>query len=192
MGYYGGNQASGIPQAPYPSGTFQPAYNGYTSINANYQNQNGTQQQNTLTGQQSQFTPQQQAAQSQALSGLSGFVSGQSQVPAYMTAPPQVFQAYNDAFQKFVAPGIAAQYGAGSPQIGAQQSFGNEQLASNLYQQGVQNWLAGQAQLGNLAYTAVGQNQQQNMGNQFNQNTTNLGLTDTEFGQSLLSMLLGA
>lgn len=182
---------TGMTSSAYPTGTFQPAYNGYTSVNANFQNQNGQQQQNTVGGQQSQFTPQQQQAQNQALSGLSGFVSGQQQIPSYMTAPPQVFQAYNDAFQKYVQPGIAAQYGAGSPQIGAQQSFGNEQLAANLYQQGVNNWLAGNAQLGNLAYQAVGQNQQQAMNNAFNQNTTNLGLTDTEFGQSLLSLLLG-
>jgi hypothetical protein len=182
------------PQAPsgyVPQSSTPPSF-GMTTINAGLQ----TSQQNAQSQSQglnrNVYTPEQQALQNQLLNHLGGYISGQTQVPAYMTAPPQVFQAYNDAFQKSVAPGIAAQYGAGSPQIGAQQSFGNEQLAAQLYQSGLTNWLAGLGLAGNLAYNSVGQNSAA-QGNQNNQqNGANVGLSSTQYGQSLLGLLLGA
>ena len=106
-----------------------------------------------------------------------------------------MFQAYNDAFNKYVAPGIASQYGAGSPQLGAQQSFGNEQLAAQLYQSGLGNFLQGQQLLGGYAFTPQGQNtnsaSQGQQQNQFDQSSWNVGLNQTALGQSLLSLLLG-
>lgn len=148
------------------------------------------------TGQaRSFFSPDQQAAQGQYFNNIGGFLSGSQQVPAYMTAPPQVFEAYNNAFNKYVQPGIAAQFGQGSNQIGAQKSFGNQQLAAQLYQGGVQQWLSGLGMLGNAGFNPQGQNTASNqIGNQqqqMNQNQTDMGLTQTVLGQSLLSLLLG-
>jgi len=114
--------------------------------------------------QQNQYTPQQQAAQGQLGNAYSGLVNGQ--VPTQFTAPPSVISAWNQAFQQNVAPGLAAQYGAGSPQIGAQQSYGLGQLLANQYQQGLSNYSGALAGLGSYAMSPIGATS----ANQTNQN----------------------
>lgn len=175
-----------------------PPAGGSTTLSANYGQTSGVQNVADVTSGTGQnrafFSPEQLAAQSGYFNNLGGFISGTQQVPAYMTAPPQVFQAYNDAFNKFVAPGIAAQYGAGSPQIGAQQSFGNEQLAAQLYQSGITNWMDALGLQGNAAFNPQGQNSASsalgNKVNQSDQSQWNVGMDTTQLGQSLLSLLL--
>ena len=108
-----------------------------------------------------------------------------------MTAPPAAFKAFNDEFNQYAAPGIAAQFGAGSPQEGAQQTMGNEQLAANLYQSGTQNWLNGLGLLGNNAYNAVGQTNNGSTTSTTQSTSESLGASDTAYGTSLLSLLLG-
>jgi hypothetical protein len=116
---------------------------------------------------------------------LAASLSGQ-QIPSWMTAPPEAFKAYNDAFNQYVAPNIAAQFGAGSPQIGRQQMMGNEQLAANLYQNGVTNWLAYLGNAENFAMTPVGQS----TNNQFNQNWQNQSEVQGYQGDSMLGTIL--
>lgn len=183
--------AQNIPVASPPAGGSTTVY-GSATLNNGTQNVNAA---NTGVGSaRSYFSPEQLAAQSQYFNTLGGYLNGTSQVPAYMTAPPQVFQAYNDAFNKYVKPGIASQYGAGSPQIGAQQSFGNEQLAAQLYQSGLSNYLQGLGLQGNAAFNPQGQNTTNNtLGQTQTQNQQTgyeAGLSTTTLGQSLLSLLL--
>lgn len=174
-----------------------PSY-GMTTLSGQLGGNSGnqaTQQQGANTGQsRAYFSPEQLAAQQNVLGNLSGYLSGQQSIPAYMTAPPEVFQAYNSAFDKYVKPGIAAQYGAGSPQIGGQQSYGNMQLAAQLYQGGLQNYLGAMGMYGNLAFNPQGQNTQAANAaqgqQQFDQNNWNLGASTTNYGPSLLSLLL--
>lgn len=172
------------------SGGTPPLY-GMQNVNLQYGQQAGegasANQQSAL----STFSPQQQALQNQLLGNMTGMLSGSSQVPAYMTAPPEVFAAYNEAFNKYVKPGIAAQYGAGSPQIGGQQSYGNRQLAAQLYQSGLSNWQGLMNQAGSLAFNPIGQTAANQGQNNWNQNSMNMGISDTTYGTSLLSMLMG-
>ena len=165
--------------------------NGMTTVSARIADSS---QQGTSQGQNqqnNQYTPEQQAAQNQLLNQLMSYLSGGSSAPGWMTAPPEAFKAYNDAFNQYVAPGIATQYGAGSPQIGAQQMMGNEQLAANLYSTGISQWLSGAGALSNAAFTAVGQNTASQGQSTSNAQGSTLGVSDTTYGQSLLGNLLG-
>lgn len=61
-------------------------------------------------------------------------------IPSSFTNPAAATNAYNSNFNTQVAPGLAAQYGAGSPVIGSQNALGLAQLQGNLYNSGVQNY----------------------------------------------------
>src|SRR5271165_2708010 len=100
-----------------------------TTVSAQNQNATGTQnqattQQSANTGattgtQANNYNAGQLALQNQLASTLPGFISGGT-VPTAFTAPPAAFQNLNNQLTNQVNPAIAAQYGAGSPQIGAQ------------------------------------------------------------------------
>jgi hypothetical protein len=143
---------------------------------------------------QNTYTAQQQAAQTALLNQLSGYTAGTSSVPTSLTNPAGLQQAANDAFNQYTAPGIAAQYGAGSPQIGQQQSMMDEQLAAQNYQNGVNNYLSGTSQLGNAAYNQIG-----NTGQAASSNTSNnqnygasVSATGSPSSNSVLSLILKA
>lgn len=155
------------------------------------------QQTGTNTGQSTQlnqYSAAQQALQSQLAGQYGGFLSGQTQVPAYMTAPPQVFDAWNEQFNKEVAPGLAAQFGGNSPQIHAQRAYGNRQLAAQLYQGGITNWLNGLGAANNFALTPQGSNLNSTASNALNNQTDSssghLGIQSNTMGGSLLALLL--
>lgn len=179
------------PNNPYMTGQ-------NTFYASNQQGQGNSAQAQAQTGSQlNQYTAGQQQLQSQLPQLLSGVLSGQAQIPPYWTAPQQVFDAYNHNFQHYTAPQIAAQYGAGSPQMGSQMSLGNERLAAELYQGGIGNYLNFLNQAGTMAFTPVGQQtaaaQNQNNNWQSQQNT--LGYQGPSIlaagGTSLMSQLLG-
>jgi hypothetical protein len=67
------------------------------------------------------------------------FLSGN--IPSSFTNPAAATNAYQSNFQSQVAPGLAAQYGAGSPVIGSQNALGLAQLQGQLYNTGVNNFL---------------------------------------------------
>lgn len=138
-------------------------------------NQGGAGVQANAGTQLNQYTAGQQGLQQQLPQLLSGILSGQTQIPPYWTAPPQVFQAYNDQFQREMAPRYAATYGAGGPQALSAQNQGNQQLAAQLYQGGIQNYQNFLNQGLSTAFNPVGQ-QTASTGNnnwqqQGNQNT---------------------
>ena len=177
----GSGNLANLPSSPY----------GVTNLTAGVNNSNGTGATTNQGVQSNTYTPAQQAAQNALLQQLQSYLSGGSSAPTWMTAPPAAFKAFNDEFNQYAAPGIAAQFGAGSPQEGAQQTMGNEQLAANLYQSGTQNWLNGLGLLGNNAYNAVGQTNNGSTTSTTQSTSESLGASDTAYGTSLLSLLLG-
>lgn len=156
-----------------PGAIQSPSQVFYGSQQTNAQNGSGVQA-NAGT-QLNQYTQGQQNLQAQLPQLLSGILSGQTQIPPYWTAPPAVFQAYNDQFQREVAPRYAAAYGAGGPQALAAQNIGNANLAAQLYQGGIANFQNFLNQGLATAFNPVGQ-QSASTGNsnwqqQGNQNT---------------------
>lgn len=99
--------------------------------------------------QQNTYTPGQSDVQG-SLGGLYQQLLG-GNIPSSFTNPAAATNAYNSNFQTQVAPGLAAQYGAGSPQIGSQQALGLAQLQGNLYNSGVQNYMGALGQESNYA-----------------------------------------
>lgn len=103
----------------------------------------GNQNTNTSTGQvtggnTAQNTANQYTAGSQALQGsLPGQINNFLQtgnLPGSFAAPSSVLNAWNQNYQEFIAPQLAATYGSGSNVLPLQQSLGLSNLLSNLYQ----------------------------------------------------------
>ena len=153
------------PSQTVPNGTTSSAF-----LNNLSQNQNQTGAQNQF----SQFTPQQLALQQQVSGGMGNFLQGN--IPTNFTAPQSVLTAYQQQFQNQVAPGLAAQYGAGSPQIASQQNQGLTSLLGNLYQTGTSNYGNALNSAGSYAMNPIGQAQQTTGTQQANQNGANLGV----------------
>lgn len=118
-------------------------YGAGLSMYVPYIQQSGTtagQQANQGTSaQQNTFTPGQQQVQGDLGNLWQSFMQGN--IPSSFTNPAAATNAYQSNFQSQVAPGLAAQYGAGSPVIGSQQALGLAQLQGNLYNTGVNNFL---------------------------------------------------
>lgn len=176
------------PYAQSPN-TFYASNQQNQGVNAGASAQTGTQL--------NQFTAGQQQLQGQLPQLLSGVLTGQAQIPPYWTAPQQVFDSYNHNFQHYDAPAIAAQYGAGSPQIASQQSLGNERLAAQLYQSGQGNYLNYLNSAGAMAFNPVGQQTAAatNSNNDWQSQQNTLGYQGPSLlaagGTSILSQLLG-
>jgi len=110
---------------------------GYVPYQQQQYNQSGVQGASGTTA--NTFTPGQTGVQNN-LGGLwSSFLQGN--IPSSFTNPAAATNAYQSNFQTQVAPGLAAQYGAGSPVIGSQNALGLAQLQGNLYNTGVNNFL---------------------------------------------------
>jgi len=89
---------------------------------------------------QNRFTGAQEAMQNQALGGLSGILSGGS-ITENFGLPQSVRDAAWFDFNKYQAPMLATQYGAGSPAIQSAQQELNLKLAAMSGQQGMSNAL---------------------------------------------------
>lgn len=121
---YGTNQTQ--KQNQYQSGTSTG-----TSSNATTQL---TQQNAATNGQQMNVYGD---AQKQLQNNLPGVLSSFLQsgnLPGSFGVPQQVVDAYQQNFDRFIAPKLATQYGAGSPTMGSQNTLGLQQLLANLYQ----------------------------------------------------------
>jgi len=108
----------------------------------------------------------------------------------------QAFDALNSAFERNVAPQLAAQYGSGSTAIGSQEALMNEQLAAQLSQQQWANFNNVFDDVSNFAFTPTGQTatnnqQQQTAENQQTDQTNNWqsnNLASTNILTSLLNL----
>ena len=169
-----------------PNSGLQQATQTYFNTNTS---QSGNQNQNTAQQQANTYTPGQQSLQNSLPGSFATALGGT--VPTTFTAPQAAFDAYNTNFRNYVEPGIAAQYGAGSPQIGQQQMLGNMDLAAQLYQTGQSNYLNYLNSASQYAFTPTGQNlnnvQGQDWQGQGNQN----GYAGNNMLGSLLSQLMG-
>jgi hypothetical protein len=115
----GGNQSQ--------TGNVNQSTQGSTA--SSYSGQSGGQQQGTTAG---IYSPQQQAAQGTTGTAITNYLNT-GILPGNFGNDAQQDAAYNSAYQQYVAPQLAAQYGAGSPAIGAQEAQGLQQLNANLY-----------------------------------------------------------
>ena len=168
-------QAAVTDQTQTGGGTSEQTGVGTTGTNYTQQAATGT------TGQQATanvYNPQSAALQTSLPQQLQAFLQT-GNLPGNFAAPSQVTQAYNTNFQSQIAPQLAAQYGAGSPQIAGQQALGLQQLLSNLYQTQSNNLNNVLGTGTNLAYSTTGQLANQ-LSNQLNtqagaqtQNTAN-------------------
>ena len=143
------------------------------------QAQSGTQSQTTTGSQQTSgtgaaqntYTPAQQQLQQEAANAATQFLQT-GNLPGTFADPPSVINAYMENFNQNIAPELAAQYGAGSPEIGSQMAIGLEQLQAQLYQTQSSNFNNALNTIGNQAYTPVGQTQQQASTGTSTSNTT--------------------
>lgn len=155
----------------------------YSSTTAQQDTGNQTQQnQNT-------YTPGQLGVQGNLGNLYQQLLSGN--IPSSFTNPTAATQAYQNNFNSQVAPGIAAQNGAGSPAIASQQALGLSQLQGQLYNSGVQNYLGalGQGTQYALSPTGISGNAQSNTtSQQATQGNQTVGTNPLVF----LANLLGA
>jgi hypothetical protein len=108
-------------------------------------------------------------------------------IPSSFTNPAAATNAYQSNFQTQVAPGLAAQYGAGSPVIGSQNALGLAQLQGNLYNSGVNNFLGAMGSGTNYALgmpTGTGSTQAQSGQSSGSQTT---GINPLAFLSSILA-----
>jgi hypothetical protein len=135
--------------------------------------QTGNQQNTGTTNVAGQYNPAQTALQGQLPSLYQSVLAGN--IPQTFTAPQAAIDAYQQQFDAWKAPQLAASGGAGSPMMAANQAMGLSNLMGNLYQSGVGNYNNTLGQAGNLAFQQTGTNQttagtQNNaMNNQMNQ-----------------------
>jgi|GEM_PF-3785296 len=122
---------------------------------SNTQSQNGSQSGNT--SQSNLFTPGQQGLQGQAAQFASNLLNGQ--VPAEMGLPQAVWDQAVYNFKQNVLPQLAAQYGAGSPVIGARMNELVMQLTSQSAQNAMSNANQAFANAANWAIQPIGQTQ---------------------------------
>jgi hypothetical protein len=173
-----------------PTGTQQ------SSTSAGLGNQNYSQK-GTLSGnqsttgtlgqqQQNQYGAGQQALQQQLPGTLSNFLQT-GNLPGTFAAPPQVLSAYQSNFNQMVAPQLAAQYGAGSPVLGSQETMGLQQLLSNLYQTQSNNFNNDLNTGANIAFNAIGSNANTQQAQQQAQ-TQNTNTTGNQNWQQLNSL----
>lgn len=110
---------------------------------------------NELTSNNSVFTPGQQAVQGQAGNFISNILSG-GQVPQSFGMPQSVYDAAFANFNKYQAPMLAAQNGAGSPAINSSMQELQLQLAGMAGKQSMGNALDAFSQAANFAFKPIG------------------------------------
>lgn len=159
-------------------------------------NQMGLQQNNSLdttalNQQQNQSTNQQNQAMNQYTAGqqaLQGQVTGMGQnllngnISSSFGLPQSVYDAEIANFNRFQAPMLAAQHGAGSPAIQAAMESLQLQLAGMGAKNAFQNALGAYDAAGKYAFTPIGNNQTQIGSNSMNNvtNQTQQGLSNQQ------------
>lgn len=112
------------------------------------------------TQQANTYLPWQGPLQEQVGQAAGNFLQTGS-LPGTFGAPPGVSQAFTNDFNRFVAPKMAANLGAGSAAIPSALALGLEQLNAKLYQQQSGAFGGALASAGNLAFNPVGNTSQQ-------------------------------
>ena len=129
---------------------------GGTNVTAGSTANTASQSQGTgQTNQANTYLPWQQQLQGQVGQAEGNLLSGN--VPTSFTNPQAATSQYMNNFNQYVAPELAAQYGAGSPAIGASLSSGLTNLASQTYEQGISNYGNAVSAAATPALTPTGQ-----------------------------------
>lgn len=123
-------------------------------------------------------------------------VMATGQLPGNFGISNQAFDAAARAFERHIAPGMAAQYGAGSPAIPSQKALMFEQLAAQLSRDQWTNFNNVFDEVANFSFTPTGQkgNMQQQQATSEAQQGVQAGTWQTNNTQqgALLSALLSA
>lgn len=127
------------------------------------QQQSGTSTGNTAQTQLNEniYDPASLALRGQGSQALAQILAT-GKLPGNFGMNQQAFDALNSAFERNIAPQLAAQYGAGSPVIGSQEALANEQLAAQLSQQSWGNFMNLFDEVANFSFTPTGQNSSSN------------------------------
>ncbi|MEM0142880.1 MAG: hypothetical protein QXL94_02865 [Candidatus Parvarchaeum sp.] len=133
-----------------------------TSLNTQYQGSLAGTQQGGSTQQGDVYNQGQSQLQNELSPYYNNMLAGN--VPTSFTEPQAPFTALYNNFVTQTAPTLANQYGAGSPIINSQLALQDSNLAANLYEQGITNYLNTLGSATNNAYTAIGANQNQQAG----------------------------
>ena len=136
--------------------------------------------------QANQYNAGQMALQNQLSGTLSNYLST-GNTPSGFTNNPAAVQNLNNQLNNQTNPAIAAQFGAGSPQIGAQDALAQTNLAAQNYQFGVSAYQQALGGASNMAYTPIGQTQSQSG----QSSASGSSVSGSGYGTSLLSLLLG-
>jgi len=141
----------------------------------------------TTTSQQQAGATQQQNLYGQGQQQLQGLIPGlYSNLVggglSTFTNPQALLDMYKQQWNNQGAPGAAAQFGAGSPQMMSQYNQGLTNLLGNQYNTGISNYLAALGGAGGYGLTPIG-----GTGATAQQNQ---GQTTTQVGPTLLGMLI--
>lgn len=126
------------------------------------------------TGEQAQqntYSPFQQQLQGEAANQAGQYLAT-GVAPGTQASLDAQTAAYEQNFKQNVEPQLAAQYGAGSPAIAAEESQGLVNLTSNVFQNQGSQFNAALGTAGNLAYNATGSTGQTAAANNNTSNTT--------------------
>lgn len=144
-----------MPDPTTPAG-MTPLYNTATF---NSGTQSGTQQQSGVssgqTAQANTYNPSGQALQDQGAASLSNVLST-GQLPGNFGMSQLAFDALNQNFNRYQAPALANQFGAGSAAIGASQGEQNMNLAAQMNRDAWTNYNNVFNDVANFAYTPTG------------------------------------
>jgi hypothetical protein len=130
----------------------------YTNATATTNNQ----QQLGSSTNQNLYTSGQQQLQSQIPGLLSQLVGGGM---SSFTNPQALLSQYQQQWNNVGAPGVAAQFGAGSPQMMSQYNQGLTNLLGNQYNTGISNYMNALNSAGGYGLTSVGSTGQQAQSN---------------------------
>lgn len=100
---------------------------------------------------------------------------------SWTTVPQEAINNYQNQFDAWKAPQLAAKGGAGSPMMAANQAMGLSNLLSNLYPSGVQQYQNALGAATNFAMTPQGVNNNTST----NQNTTSGGNMNQQYSQDV-------
>jgi hypothetical protein len=113
----------------------------------------GNQQQLGTSTQQNLYGQGQQQLQNQIPGLLSSLVGGGM---SSFTNPQALLAQYQQQWNNVGAPGVAAQFGAGSPQMMSQYNQGLTNLLGNQYNTGIQEYMSALGSAGGYGLTGIG------------------------------------
>lgn len=190
-GLSSGGATAGAGALGYLGNQYAQGQNINNNLSGGITNGNNTQTTGTTGTNANIYDQGQQALQGTLTNALSNLTST-GQTPNTFTAPQALIDQYNQQFSNTVAPGLANQYGANSPQIASQQNQGLVNLLGNQYNTGVGNYLNALNAAAPTAFQALGTSATGNQNVAANQNTQAASADGTSLNPAVYAALIRA